>query len=281
MVKPFRTPLLQCLPLACLLWALSPCVQADIEPKLENLVTNYFIVDIQGAGDIQILKEGQSQWVRAQVGSRLEEGDKISVGDDTEAVLSLKSETLVHLDEGTEMSVAQLEENQAKGFLSRLELWGGSLLSDVKKRLKDSDSQFEVEAGGVVCGVRGTVFEVANNGGQVQASTDEGVVQVVTPRGSRQVVAGQTCSASQRGISSLRPSNFGTQERFRSWRHLHQRLSQKQGLKGKQEARLSKPIGAHPAPTRLGHNSAGGSGHPAGAHGAPHPAFHASRGGHR
>jgi hypothetical protein len=252
--------------------------QADIEPPLENLVTNYFIVDVEGKGDVQVLKEGQALWKKVAVGARLEEGDQISVGDDTEVVLSLKSETLVHLDEGTKMSVSQLAENKDNGFLSRLKLLGGAVLSDVQKHLSETHSQFEVDAGGVVCGVRGTVFETAMNGSQVQTSTEEGMVQVQDPRGSVNVGPGKTSNASVGRPPSLHSSSAQTRERFNNWRKVRQRLHEKRTLKGKSGMRVSHSITAHPLGQRMGHNPAGGGEHAA-AHGGVHAATHA--GGHR
>lgn len=271
---------IRCFSFPVLLLIFSSGARADIELPLENLVTNYFIVDIEGAGDVQVLKEGQALWKKVQVGARLEEGDQISVGDDTEVVLSLKSETLVHLDEGTEMRVSQLVQNQNNGFLSRLKLLGGAVLSDVKKQLSQTNSQFEVDAGGVVCGVRGTVFETSVNGSQVQTSTGEGVVEVTTAKGSQRVTAGQTCSASKGEVFSLRSFNAQTRGRFKSWLKVRQRLQEKRALKGKSGARVSHSITPHPPGNRLGHNPAAGRGHAPGAHGGIHSAVH-GRGGHR
>jgi hypothetical protein len=228
-----------------LVFSFSPGAKADIEPSAQDVITEYFIVDVEGAGDVQILKEGQTEWQGAHVGSRLEEGDQISVGGDTEAVLSLKSETVVHLDEGTKMSVARLEENQTNGFLSRLTLLTGAILSDVRKHLSENNSQFEVESGGVVCGVRGTVFEVANNDGAVQTSTDEGVVDLKTPKGTRQVAAGQTCSTSKSGVSSIRPSDNQTKGRFQAWRQIRRHLGQKRASHGNKPLRLGRNPANH------------------------------------
>ncbi len=249
--------------------------QADIEPPLEEIVSNYFVVDVEGAGNVKVLKENQSQWQQAIVGTRLEEGDRIAVGDDTEVVLSLKSHTLVHLDEDTEMGISQLEENQSEGFLSRLKLMTGSILSDVKKNLSESRSSFEVEAGGVICGVRGTVFEVANNGGQVQTSTDEGVVEVKTSQGSQEVRAGQTSLASGGRFPSVRASSGEIRARFQSWRLVHQRLRQR-ALSRKN---FSKPLGLHPGgENRLGRGGSAGGGRSS----AVRAAFHApAAAGHR
>jgi hypothetical protein len=238
---------------------------ADIEPSLEDILPVYFVADIQGEGNVQILREGDKDWQKTKTGMRLEEGDRILVGDDTEVILSLKSETLVHLDEDTEMTVTRLGENQSDGFFSRLKLLTGSILSDVKKNLEESRSSFEVDAGGVVCGVRGTVFEVSADGDQIETSTDEGTVQVDTSKGSQQVKAGDTCSAARGRSPSLYASSGKTKARFQSWKHIRDRFRKNRVDKGKPEPKISRPLG-NPSPeeNRMGaHGSSGRSQGPA------------------
>jgi hypothetical protein len=235
---------------------------ADIEPSLEDILPVYFVADIQGQGNVQILREGERDWEKAKLGTRLEEGDRILVGDDTEVILSLKSETLVHLDENTEMMVARLGENPSGGFLSRLRLLTGSILSDVKKNLGESRSSFEVDAGGVVCGVRGTIFEVSADGDQIETSTDEGIVQVGTPRGSQQVKAGDSCSASPSRSPSLYASSGQTRARFQAWRDMRDRFRKKREARDKPEPKISRPLG-NPSreDNRMGAHDSSGKSH--------------------
>jgi hypothetical protein len=242
----------------------SPLLRADIEPSLSDLTTDYYLTEVDGAGSVQLLKGGQAQWAQAKKGERLEEGDRIRVGEDTEVILTLKTDTLVHLDEGTEIAVDQLQDNPSGGFLSRLKLFAGAVLCDVQKHLEQTGSSFEVESGGVVCGVRGTSFEVAKNGNQVQTSTSEGVVEVKSPQGTQQVKAGQTCSNFPGHSPSLRPSSPQTQARFKAWRGI------REGLRHPR----SRP---KPGGNRLGPNAATGhvASHPAGAH--PPPPAHGGR----
>jgi|GEM_PF-3134481 len=230
---------------------------ADIEPSLEDLLPVYFITDIQGLRNVQILKDGDNEWRRAKEGERLEEGDRILVGDDTEIILSLKGETWVHLDENTELWVSQLNENQTGGFLSRLKLLTGAILSDVKKDLSASNSTFELDAGGVVCGVRGTIFETSINGDNVQTATEEGLVQVTTSRGSGQVGAGNTCSASKGRSPLIHPSTEGTKTRFQTWRRIRQNLREKRSKKSKSGAGENR-LGPHTLTSSSSHRSKAG-----------------------
>jgi hypothetical protein len=239
--------------LSCLFLIHSP-LSADIESSLE-LLPVYFIAVVQGEGNVQVLKEGETQWRKAGEGTRLEEGDRILAGDDTEVILSLQSETLIHLDEDTEMTVARLEGNNSDGFISRLRLLTGSLLCDVKKNLSQSGSKFEVDAGGVVCGVKGTVFEVASNSDPVRILTEEGEVQVKSAGGSRLVPAGDTCWASKGRFPSLYPSSEKTKARFQAWRDIRHKILQKQHESGLSQAKISLPIGHDPwGKYRLGPN---------------------------
>lgn len=198
--------------------------RCDLEPSLQDILTVYFITDIQGAGQVQIRKEGESEWKQGKLGARLEEGDRILVGDETQVVLSLRNETLIHLDENSEMTVSNLEENGQNGFLSRLKLWTGDLLSDVKKNLRDSGSSFEVESGGVVCGVRGTVFEVSSHGGTVQTAVHEGVVHVQGGKFSKDCQAGQTCRTSHGKFQGIQKSDPGCAQRYEAWKKVRNQL---------------------------------------------------------
>jgi hypothetical protein len=227
--------------------------RADLEPSLGDIMAAYVIQDIQGAGQVKILKDGQVNWKNAKEGQVLEESDRIRVGDGTEVVLSLKSDTLIHLDEGSEVLVTELSENQTQGFLSRLKLFTGAVLSDVKKNLAETKSSFEVEAGGVVCGVRGTVFEVAKDGQNVETTTHEGVVAVKTDSGTQEVKAGNTCSASKDKIRSNHGSNSQMKARFEAWKNIRQHLDQKHAQK---LSRIHAPrLGR--SPTRGGNGTAG------------------------
>lgn len=212
--------------LALGLFLLPVICRSDIEPNLGDMLPVYVVEDIQGSGNVQALKEGRSDWAELTVGQRLEEGDQVRVGEDTELILSLKNETLVHLDEGTELQVAQLADNGSQGFLCRLKLALGSILSDVKKNLPETHSAFEVEAGGVVCGVRGTAFEVSKNGDHVETTTHEGTVEVKTPHGTQQCKAGQTCSSSKGHLTHPHPCSKGMKARFQAWKNMRQNFRQ-------------------------------------------------------
>lgn len=185
----------------------------------------YVIEDIQG--NVQVLEEGAKDWEAAEEGQVVESGDEVKVGDDGEATLMLQSETSIHLTAGSDTKVDQVEANNTGGFLSHLEVFAGTVLADVKKHLEESHSSFEVESNGVVCGVRGTAFEVTAQDGTAQVATHEGSVAVGNGTESHVVEAGNF-SEFQRGKFRLsRKLDRREMERFQRWREFRKRVLKK------------------------------------------------------
>ncbi len=185
----------------------------------------YDIEDIQG--QVQVLEDGAKDWEPAEEGQVLESGDEIKVGDNSQATLMMQSDTSVQLSAGSDMKVDQIEANASGGFLSRLEVFAGNVLADVKKHLDESHSTFEIDSDGVVCGVRGTAFSVNCQDNAAQVSTFEGAVNVGNGTESHMVQAGS--------MSEFRAGKFRLQrrlesrefQRFQRWRAFRQTVERK------------------------------------------------------
>ena len=186
----------------------------------------YVIEDIQGP-TVRVLEEGETQWEPAEEGQVVDAGDEIRVGDNSEATLTMESDTSVHLNENSDMKVEQIQANTTGGFLSRLQVLAGLILADVKKNLTDSHSTFEVESNGVVCGVRGTAFEVNAQDGDSQVSTHEGKVEVSGNGESHMVTAGNFSSFKKGRFSMQRRLDQSEIQRFQRWRAFRQTVFQK------------------------------------------------------
>ena len=89
-------------------------------------------------------------------------GDSIQVGSDSKASVSLPDGSSLDLDSNSRVTISSLTQPspETKNYLFKLAI--GKLFAQVRK-LMSSKSSFEVEAGGVVCGVRGTYFSMAFN----------------------------------------------------------------------------------------------------------------------
>lgn len=176
----------------------------------------YVIEDIQG--NVQVLEEGAKNWEAAEEGQVVESGDEVKTGENSETTLMMQSDTSVHLSAGTDLKIDQIKANETGGFLSRLEVVAGNILADVKKHLEESHSSFEVESNGVVCGVRGTAFEVTAQGDTAQVATHEGSVAVGNGTESHIVDAGNFSEFQKGKFRLQRKLGRKEIERFEKWR---------------------------------------------------------------
>ncbi len=185
----------------------------------------YVLENIQGL-NVQVLEDGSKDWEAAEEGQVLETGDEIKVGDGCDATLSMQSDTQIHLSAGSDLKVEQIQANETGGFLSRLKLLAGVILSDVKKNLQDSHSSFEIEANGVVCGVRGTAFEMNAQGANVQTTTYEGKVEALSGGESHMVTAGNVSAFRVGRFQMQRRVDRAETQRFMKWRNFREKIRQ-------------------------------------------------------
>ena len=114
------------------------------------------------AGKIEV-KDAKGKITRpAQKDATVTEGERIVAGADGNAVLQLFDGSELTVSPNTDFTLQKLQKAGLKDKVFRFKLELGRLLAKVKK-LASSKSSFEVEAGGVVCGVRGTEFLTAYN----------------------------------------------------------------------------------------------------------------------
>lgn len=207
-----------------LLLSLPGLSKADTSAGAEPV--EYTVEDIHGS-NVQVLESGETQWEAAVEGQDLESGDEIKVGGSSEATLMMGADTSVHLDENSDLKVDQVAPNETGGFFSKLEVLAGRMLADVKKNLQDSHSTFEVDSNGVVCGVRGTAFEVEAVGGDSQVATHEGKVEVAGGGETHMVTAGNFSAFRGGRFQSLRRLNRMEIQRFQRWRAVRQGIRQR------------------------------------------------------
>lgn len=103
--------------------------------------------------------DDQGKSAALEVGGHLTEGESVRLLDKTSRmVLELSDGTELRLKGVTEMKFAKFNRSASGATRkTRLELAWGSFWAKVAK-LTTSSSRFEVKAGGVVCGVRGTTI---------------------------------------------------------------------------------------------------------------------------
>lgn len=108
-------------------------------------------------GKVQIKSKSGNKTRVAKKDSTVLEGEKITTGKDSGAVLRLFDGSELKVSSKTEFWLSKLQAPSVKDKIIKFKLAFGQLAAKVKK-LASSKSSFEIEAGGVVCGVRGTEY---------------------------------------------------------------------------------------------------------------------------
>jgi hypothetical protein len=209
----------------------SAAIPIDLEPTATPEPLEYVLEDLKGT--VLIRESGETATRPADEEEMVGEGDEIITKAGSEASLTLDENTMFHLSENSDVKVDELKPNTSNGFISRLLLAGGRLLSEVEK-LGDGHSTFEVESGGVVCGVRGTAFEVFNQGGAVHTLTYHGTVEMRKGDLVQSVVAGHhSAFLVRKGVFQRpRPLKANEQQHYQNW------LRKKAVVRQKQAQRL-------------------------------------------
>ncbi|HTA77305.1 MAG TPA: FecR family protein [bacterium] len=212
-------------------------------PTPEPTVMEYSIEDIKGTALIMPFDSTVPE--TAVEGEAVEAGDEVITKDDSEMTLALNNNTLVHVEANSQVKVSDLAPNTSHGFTSRLELLIGNVLSEVEK-LNESKSSFEIDAGGVVCAVRGTGFEVQKQGDSVVTNTFHGTVEMQKNGHVQNVGADQhsTFSLKRAGFLPQRHLNLSEKKHYQTWTRIKATVQQKR------QNRLSYPMDLSRKPVR-------------------------------
>lgn len=113
-------------------------------------------------GTVQVKAAGQSEWVPANVGMVLNQGDMIKTSPQSWALLDIDQGKIgtVEVKEGSQMLISELEA-EPNGTTSKtlLDLALGEVLIKAQK-VHGENSKFEVKTPTSIVGVRGTTFNV-------------------------------------------------------------------------------------------------------------------------
>ncbi|MDH4291275.1 MAG: FecR domain-containing protein, partial [Dehalococcoidia bacterium] len=111
-------------------------------------------------GDVLVMKAGADDWIEAEVGMSLEDGDIIKTGDDSSAEITFFDGSTVELQLGTEIGITSLDISGETGSTTiTLEQTIGATISRVINII-DPASRYEVETSAGAAAVRGSVLVV-------------------------------------------------------------------------------------------------------------------------
>jgi hypothetical protein len=111
------------------------------------------------AGEVNVLRGGNDEPEKAELGCLLYAGDTLKVAKDAKAQLFFPPDTLVLLKENSVLKLSELQPDGRSG----VGLTAGSLVANLQKALSPG-ATFEVETPNALAIVRGTVFEVEIQG---------------------------------------------------------------------------------------------------------------------
>ncbi len=110
-------------------------------------------------------------------GSTAREGDRVAVGKNSSATLVMFDGSQLEIGSESSFILSKIQKPSLLDKILKFKLLVGKVLARVKK-LGTSHSAFEISAGGVVCGVRGTVYQMIydTEAKTVDLSVSEGTV---------------------------------------------------------------------------------------------------------
>ena len=205
------------LTLPALLWA-------GLEPPLETLMPIYILKDLQGAGKVEILKDGSTVWQKAREGQVLEEGDRLKTGEDTEATLG-NQQTFLRVGEDTEIKVDRLADEGDNGIFGRISLAQGELLSDGSKNPSKDPSTFEVKTSGGLFLANNSMFLLEVSKDQSLIYIQKGSLQVHFSEEPQMAEEGQAYFVTPTGLQNLGISQEEVKSQFDSWTETRHRIA--------------------------------------------------------
>ncbi|MCL2456807.1 MAG: FecR family protein, partial [Defluviitaleaceae bacterium] len=126
---------------------------------------------------VNLIHDNGSEFV-AREGTNLFEGNAVSTGILSYCFIALDSDALVKMDEQSLFSVEKVSEK-----LLSLKIERGQILMDIKRQAPDLNNAFEIRAGNLMLGTRGTLFIVGLN--------DDDSVYVIMLEGATETDTGE------------------------------------------------------------------------------------------
>jgi Tol biopolymer transport system component len=168
-------------------------------------------------GDVLIMKPGEKEWVRGEVGMTLGIDYKVKTETNGHAAITFFEGSTIELEKNTEIGLAELEMVDT-GSIIKLKQTIGETMSRVKK-LVDPASRYEIETPAAIAAVRGTTMYVAvEQNGVTIVGNIEGLVSVIAQgveielpvNTHTTIVPGKQPGEPQPGANSLTPTSSPT-----------------------------------------------------------------------
>jgi hypothetical protein len=188
-----------------------------------NQQTQFFVAQVKN----QVYVVHQRKQRTPNPPEAVAENDWIQTGANSKAYLEFQNGGIVEVGPNSNIKVSQLDITPTD-FKARFLLAVGEFKAKVAK-LTTASSAFEVEAGGVVCGVRGTVFGVDcdKSGNAVSAQTYEGTIFTRAGGKEELVQKGYGMAVEKAGVPSVSALTQGQVQSFEQFNNVAGLLEQK------------------------------------------------------
>jgi hypothetical protein len=162
-------------------------------------------------GGVQIVDDLTHQSQPAQVGADVTEQETIKTDVSSTVVLKFFDGSQLNVSPSTQLQLSSLKQLQGNDKILHFKLLWGDLIAKVTK-LASSNSSFEIEGGGVVCGVRGTEFHPSYDPNQHLFTVDviEGTVWVLSDGKTSVFTAGEHGRFTGNGNPGTGAPHFGS-----------------------------------------------------------------------
>ncbi len=176
------------------LWFLMTCLLSSpfftVTPSVAQNISQGLLVSVSGA--VTVRGPGNQPGRAAQKGTLVAEGERVLTSGNASATLKFFDGSHVILGPNTAFSISRLRKLSSLDKILRFKLALGKILAEVAK-LGSSKASFEIEAGGVVCGVRGTKFSMDYDpgSGKLDLRVSEGSVYAKAGKTRRVLNAGE------------------------------------------------------------------------------------------
>ena len=156
-----------------------------------SAATEALFTSVTGKVQIKAAKGKKSRV--AHLKSTVLEGDRIVTGPADQATLQTFDGSEIQVSPNTDFTLEKLQQIGSMDKALQFKLAVGKLFANVKK-LFSSKSSFEIEAGGVVCGVRGTQYSMFYDPstGKVDVVVTEGTVWTTADGKTGELHGGQS-----------------------------------------------------------------------------------------
>ena len=139
-----------------------PAHADDSDPRLRVL---------DCVGQVSAFRDETDESTRLYIDQHVDDGDRVTTGTRSEAVLRLKNRAYLHLAENSRLSISRLRFDEGRGLTFRMTLLAGKLVAQMDQT---PPYPFEIYAGDVLCRAHGSLVQVVKQGDEVRIYAHEG-----------------------------------------------------------------------------------------------------------